>query len=122
MIGRAHLSGRRVRTAIALATACMFVACGLLAMHHASEVAHVRDGRTGEAMHGLETGCDDTPTTHLHSTPEHHDGEACALADFLHQSVRPLPAIAIAVAPTAFTVLDVAPSDAERVWSGLLLA
>ena len=100
----------------------MFVACGMLAMHHASETAHVRDAHTGAAMHGLETGCDDTPSTHLHAAPEHHDGETCALADFLHHNIRPLPAAPNAIAPTAFAVLDAPTTGTELVRCDLLLA
>jgi hypothetical protein len=89
MIARRPGSGLRVRAAIALTTACLFVACGLLALHHASEVEHVRDDRTGVTSHALETGCDDgAPTTHLHSAPEHGHADSCILTDVLHQAVR----------------------------------
>jgi hypothetical protein len=101
MLARRPGSGLRVRAAIALTTACLFVACGLLAMHHASDVAHVHDESTGVTSHAVETECaDGAPTTHLHSLPDHeHQIESCTLTDVLHQVVQVADPIFISVTP-----------------------
>jgi len=90
--------------AIAAFTALALVVCGLLARRHEASVAHVRDLRTGEAIHALATGChEQAPAEHLHSLPSrsHHDAGPCNLLGTLHQAVRLAHPIAITAIPRA---------------------
>jgi hypothetical protein len=98
------MSARAQRTrhrTCALATAVMFVVCGLLGMRHESRVAHVVNVRTGVTKHAVAIGChEQNPTPDVHSVPGDHDPDvdACTIDAVLHQAARTSAFVAIAVA------------------------
>lgn len=68
----------------------MLVACGVLALRHEANHAHVRDAFTGVISHAARSNCHDTnANTHVHSSPDGRDRDLgpCSLTTAsIHQA------------------------------------
>ena len=100
--------GRRAFAAIA---AVWLVCCGVLAMQHEANVAHVRDPHTGELRHAATLLGDHTiDQSDVHGAPSRHaETDECSISATFHQAAQPAPARPLAVAPEAAALIELAP-------------
>lgn len=92
------MPAREYRRVIALMTSWIFVACTMLGLAHAAQVAHISTPSKGESRHAPHIACTGHATTHVHSLPSDDDDDTdiCEVPAATHplaESPTPPPAI-----------------------------